>query len=103
MPAAAGTARYENGAGWLETIGCHLCRASTPGFRPGFGVRGTLSPESTWPCEGRIREMKMVGRVASSIDWWSCPSPPLLDSSLRWNDERSGASLCRIGVQDMFS
>ena len=57
-------------------------------------------------------------RVVLSIVWWSHPTPPLLDSSFRWNDEwgagltkgcrewrmrgcRSGLS--RIGVQDMLS
>ena len=30
-------------------------------------------------------------------------SPPLLDSSFRWNDELSGGSLSRIVVRDMLS
>ena len=35
--------------------------------------------------------------------WRSYPSPPLLDSSFRWNDEMSGGSLSRIRVRDMVS
>ena len=42
-------------------------------------------------------------RVVLSIVWWSYPSPPLLDSSFRWNDEISGGSLSRIVVRDMLS
>ncbi len=50
------------------------------------------------------KKMKMVGRRAVfSIVRWSHPSPPLLDSSLRWNDEMSGGSLTRTLIRDMFS
>ena len=42
----------------------------------------------------RHKGMKMGRRrVVLSIVWWSHPSPPLLDSSFRWNDEMSGGSL----------
>ena len=33
----------------------------------------------------------------------SCPSPPRLDSSFRWNDEMGGGNLSRIEVRDMLS
>ena len=52
----------------------------------------------------RHKGMKMGRRrVVLSIVWWSHTSPPLLDSSFRWNDEMSGGSLSRIGVRDMLS
>ena len=54
----------------------------------GHALAGTTRPESPWPCEDRNRKMKMGRRrVVLSIVWWSHPSPPLLDSGLRRNDE----------------
>ena len=49
------------------------------------------------------RMKMMVRRAVFSIVWWSYPSPPLLDSSLRWNDEISRGSMSRIVVRDMLS
>ena len=41
-------------------------------------------------------------RAVFLIVWSSYPSPPLLDSSFRWNDEIGRGSLSRIGVRDML-
>ena len=58
------------------------------GFRP--------SPVMTRALRGpdKRTKLRMPGRIF--IDWWTYPSPPLLDSSLRWNDEMSGGSLSRV-------
>ena len=50
----------------------------------------------------------VVRRAVFFIVWSYYPSPPLLDSSPRWNDETRGESLpriglSRIGVRDMLS
>ena len=37
--------------------------------------------------------MKMAMRRGFAIVWWSSCSPPLLDSSFRWNDEMAGGRL----------
>ena len=37
------------------------------------------------------------------IVWRYCPTPPLLDSGLRRNDEVGGGSLSRIVVRDMLT
>ena len=54
------------------------------------------------------KTIKMMVRRAVFFVWWSYSSPPLLDSSFRWNDEMRGESLARsglsrIGVRDMLS
>ena len=79
--------------------------ASTAGALAWYWARDVLLIAGITMALRRPRKrMKLVRRRAVfSIVWRSYPSPPLLDSSLRWNDEISRGSLTRIGVQDMLS
>ena len=53
-----------------------------PGFRPRIGVRGMLSRESPWPCEGLIWRGEKCGRPGPRLLYGGL-APPLLDSQPR--------------------
>ena len=73
-------------------------------FRPRIGVRGRLSAGIIMALRRPHRRMKIGRRrVVLSIAWSSNPSPPLLDSSFRWNDAISRGSLSQVVVRDMLS
>ena len=75
----------------------------TPWIRAPYRGTGHAFAGITMALRRPHKRMKMAMRRGFAIVWWSCRSPPLLDSSFRWNDETGGGSLSRIVVRDMLS
>ena len=56
IPAGTGRPKFEDAAGYWQRL-CAFC-ATPLEARPVSGSGASISPESQWPCEGRIRGRK---------------------------------------------